>query len=259
MPAWSLATGGPGALEWFTQRFIRARALAKAAGIDNDDNFDTIIAEDFANTITSELADVVGTADASPVSAFNAGVVLVEVGDVDDPEPQPASGRLQLTQPPSHVGSLSGKPWYIASLVKATRPPDEQVGDTVTDAIGLWNTDENRVGLGIAGGIGSGGSSTNWVGYAISDASVTSVLGPALDAEGADVWHLFEGFFDGGELRFWLDGIPFDDPIDVADLPDVPATLSMIVQRLAVVSGQASANYDKVCAVVRSPRVGEED
>lgn len=254
MPAWALLAGGAAAVEWFTARFIRARALARAAGIADADNFDTIIPEDFANTITSELVDVVGVADASPVSFYNGGVVEVTVGDG---AVSPSSGRLQLTSPPSHVGSLSGKPWYIASLVRVIRPPDADLGDTSIDAVGLWGDNDNRVGLGVRG-TASGGSTTNWVGYALSGASETDVLGPALDPEESPVWHLFEAFFDGAELRFWLDGTAFDDPIDVSDLPAFPATLSMTVERTAT-GDQAAPNYDKACVIVASPRVGGAD
>lgn len=264
MPAWALLGGGAAAVEWFTARFIRARELARAAGVADADNFDTIIPEDFGNTITSELADVVGNAEANPSTAFNAGVVTVQVGGGDDPV-TPNAARLQLTGgpdgPPSHVGSLSGKNWYVASLVLVERPPDEQMGDTVADAIGLWNDSNNRVGLGILGNA-SGGSTTNWVGYVDNGGSFETSIGPALDPEGGGVWHLFEAWkVGGGPVRFALDGINFATSIDASDVPDVSATLSMYGERSPVAPpvGPVISNFDKACVIVRSPRVGEVD
>lgn len=251
MVAWSLkvTVNGVEVAEWFEARFARARQLLPAA------EFDTIIRAEFQDTITCELADTVGVATASPGDE-NGGVVAVAVGDSGT---APDSGRLQLTDPPNHVAELSGRYWYAASLVKIVRPPDGELGDTLCDAIGLWATsNDNRVGLGIGGNLGSGSSTTNWVGYAIVDASVTTVLGPALDGEEDTVWHLFEAWFDldAGELHFAIDGEEFASTIDGADLPALPATLAMISERTAAGS-QTIANYDKATVVVTSPRVGE--
>jgi hypothetical protein len=247
MPAWSLKAGGVAAAEWFNLRFQRARGLMPAA------KFDSIIGEDFANTITSEIVDVVGVASASPVSFYNTGVVALSIGDSDI---GPSSARLQLTVPPSHVGDLRGKSWYVASLVRCIRPVDGALGDTAIDMIGLWGDDDNRIGLGIFNG--SGGSITNWVGYAMLGASATTVLGPALDPEEGTVWHLFEAWFDfdAQELSFAVDGITFDDTIAGAAVPNVPATLSVQGSQL-VATGAFATNYDKWCAVVRAPVVGE--
>lgn len=247
MPAWALKGGGGAAVEWFTARFLRARGLIPAA------DFDTIIPEDFANTITSEIVDVVGIASASPVSFYNAGVVEFSIGDSDV---GPSSARMQLTQPPSHVGDLRGKSWYVASLVRCIRPVDGALGDTAIDMIGLVGDIDNRIGLGIFNG--SGGSTTNWVGYAMAAASATTVLGPALDPEESPVWHLFEAWFDADaqELSFAVDGITFDDTIAGAAVPAVPATLSVTGSQL-LATGAFATNYDKWCAVVASPRVGE--
>lgn len=253
MPAWALVTGGGDTDgDWFAQRFTRARALATAAGVSSDANFDTIIPAEFAETVTCELVDVVGVADANPETGYNGGVVGVTVGDAVE---APNSCRLQLTSPPSHVGSLSGKMWYIASLVRVMRPEDDNVGDSAMDAIGLWGDDNNRVGLGIMGNA-SGGSATNWVGYVVDDSSFTTVLGPALDGEESPVWHLFEAWFIDDELHFAIDGEEFEDTIAAAALPAVAATLSMILER-DTAGDPVAANYDKACVIVRSPVVGE--
>jgi hypothetical protein len=256
MPAWSLkvTAGGAAAAEWFLTRFARARALMTAAGVAAADNFDTIIAEDFGQTVTSELVDVVGVADASPVSAYNGGVVAVTVGDA---VVAPSSARLQLTSPPSHVQALNERPWYVASLVRVIRPGDDELGDTAIDAVGLWGDADNRIGLGVLGNA-SGGSITNWVGYAVKDAGFTTVLGPALDPEESPVWHLFEAWFFDEELHFYIDGEEFASTLAADDVPGLPATLGMTIQRDDV-GDVAAPNYDKVCAIVRSPRVGEID
>lgn len=248
MVAWAMridsaATDG----DWFARRFAHARALIPAA------DFDTIIAEDFGETITSELVDVTGVADASPVSFYNGGVVAVSVGDVVI---APSHARLQLTAPPSHVGG-TGKSWYMASLVRIIRPDDAEIGDTSIDAIGLWGDDSNRIGLGILGNA-SGGSTTNWVGYAVNAASFATSIGPALDPGEGPVWHLFEAWFDvdAGTLGFALDGVTFDDTIAAADVPTgQPLTLSMISQQ-DVAAEAFATNYDKACVIVASPTVG---
>lgn len=248
MVAWAMRIGSSATDgDWFARRFAHARALIRAA------DFDTVIPADFGETITCELVDVVGVADANPVSFYNGGVVEVPVGDAVI---APSRGRLQLTQPPSHVGLLSGKSWYVASLVRVIRPPDAQIGATAIDAIGLWGDDNNRIGLGILGNA-SGGSTTNWVGYAVSAASFNTAIGPALDGEESPVWHLFEAWFDvgAGLLSFAIDGVNFATTIAAADVPAVPATLSMITQRDAI-GDEAIPNYDKACVVVASPAVG---
>jgi hypothetical protein len=249
MPAWSLKAGGAAAAEWFNLRFQRARGLIPAA------DFDTIIGEDFAQTITSELVDVVGAASADPVDFYNGGVVAVAVGDAVI---TPSSARFQPTIPPSHVGDLTGKSWYAASLVRVIRPPDDELGATAVDALGLWADAANRIGLGIFNG--SGGSTSNWVGYATVDSSTTTVLGPLLGSSESPVWHLFEAWFNvgTGALRFAIDGLNFADAIDVDDMPGVPAHWAMTIERSAV-GNQAIPQYDKVCVVVASPRIGEAD
>lgn len=252
MVAWAMNVGGGAAgADWFAQRFARARRLMPAA------NFDTVIPLEFAETVTCELVDVTGVADANPVDSYSGGVVEVVVGDAVT---FPSHGRLQLTGSPSHVGpSLTGRSWYAASLVRMIRPIDEDMGDSAADAIGLWSDDNNRVGLGIFGN-GSGGSTTNWVGLADVDGSITTVFGPALDGGESPVWHLFEQWFDvdTGELSFALDGIDFDDVISVDDMPSVPARFSIISQR-DTAGTTVVTNIDKACVVVASPRVGETD
>lgn len=255
MPAWSLKNGATlGDLDWFLQRLSRARALMRTA------NFDTVIGEDFQNAITSQLVAVSGSADASASDSYNAGVVTVAAGDSVIAS---SSGRLQPTGvagvPPSHVGDLTTKSWYAASLVRIIRPPDAQIGATWCDAVGLYADTDNRVALGILGDV-SGGSTTNWVGQADVAAGITTVLGPALDSEEAPVWHLFEQWFDvlTGKLNFAIDGTTFADTIDVANIPGVPAWWAMTSQRDAT-GNQVLANYDKVAVVVASPRVGGID
>lgn len=248
MGGWALGGGGGANAEWFSLRFARARRLIPAA------EFDTVIPADFADTITAELVDVAGVANADPVDGYNGGVVAVTVGDAVI---APSVGRLQLTGSSGHVASQSGQSWYAAALVRMIRPGDAEMGDTASDAIGLWGDDQNRVGLGLKGN-GSGGSITNWAGYVIDDGSTTVVTGPALDGEESPVWHLFEMWFDvdAGTVSFALDGTTFDDTIAAAVLSAFPGRLSMISQRDAIGNGVAP-NYDKACVIVASPRVGE--
>lgn len=252
MPAWGMRVdGGSLAGDWFAQRFARARALMPAA------DFDTVIPADFGETVTSELVDVAGVADASPVDGYSGGVIEVVTGDA---VLFPSHSRLQLTGSPSHVGpSLVGRSWYIASLVRIIRPPDGELSDTEADAIGLWLDDDNRIALGIVGS-GSGGSTTNWIGLADADGSVETREGPALDGEESPVWHLFEAWFDvdDAEMSFAIDGVTFADTIAAEFLPATPGRLSMIFQRDAAGSTVA-ANIDKACVVVRSPTVGGID
>lgn len=222
-----------------------------AAGVADADNFDTISPrQDFYETVTSELVDVVGTASANPVDGYNGGVIEVVVGDEAI---TPCSARLQMTVPPSHVQALNAGSWYGATLVRPIRPPDDELGDTLLDCLGLWSADTDRVGLGIFNG--SGGSVTNWVGYAGIDSSFTTVLGPALDGEESPVWHLFEMWFHDGALHFYIDGVEFDDTIAAAALPGLPATMAMMIARSDVGSPAAPA-FDKACVITLSPRVG---
>lgn len=245
MVAWG-SRPGSGSLDgdWFAQRFARARALIP------DADFDTIIGEDFGGTITSELVDIVGVADADPVDFYNGGVVAVSVGDAVI---APSSARLQLTGSPSHVGILDGKSWYAASLTRLITP--DSPGDSRVDLIGLWTDDANRVGLGIWNG--SGGSSTNWAGYTLVDGSSNSSLGPLLDGE-SPVWHLAEMWFnvDTGVLTFALDGVSFSTLLDADDLPSTPARLSMLFGA-DLADSPFATNFDKVCVIVKSPTVGE--
>ena len=245
--AWSLnASVKVGDLDWFLQRLTRARALIPAA------SFDTINGEDFSNTITSELVNTGGNASADGAS-YNGGVVSVAVGDAVIAS---SFGRLQPVQPPSHVGSLTGKSWYAASLVRITRPGDAEIPDTQADALGLWDDASNNLGLGIYGSE----SAANWVGHSVSGGSGTNVQGPALDGAESSVWHLFEMWFDvdAGLLRFAIDGTTFINTIAVADMPSVPAWWGMVSQRDAV-GDQVISNYDKVCVITASPRVGGID
>lgn len=247
-----MRVGGGGSFEgdWFAQRFTRARTLIP------DAEFDTIVPAEFAETITCELVDVTGVASASPVDFYSGGVVVVDIGDAVI---SPSHARLQLTGSSSHVGSLAGRSWYMASLVRAIRPDDDEIGNTTVEAIGLWGDDDNRVGLGIYGAV-SGGSVTNWVGFTSVGGSTNTSIGPALDPEESPVWHLFEAWFDvdAGTVSFAIDGVTFDDTLATADLPSMPARLSMISDRFTAADPSAT-NYDKACVVVASPRVGEAD
>lgn len=242
---WGLGTGGGASVaEWFALRFARARELIPAA------EFDTVIAVEFAETVTVELVDVVGVADASPLDFYNGGVVSVSVGNAVI---APSAARLQLTGSSSHVGLLDGKSWYAASLVRVITPTSP--GDSRVDAIGLWTDDANRCGLGIFNS--SGGSSTNWVGYTIVDGSSNTSIGPPLDGE-APVWHLFEQWYDveTGVLSFAIDGETFATTLDADDLPSTPARLSMMFGA-DVADTPFATNFDKACVIVASPRVGE--
>lgn len=247
MVAWAMNAGGAATFEWFSLRFARARALLPGA------DFDTIIPMEFAESITCELVDVVGAATADAVDFYSGGVVALNVGDNVETE---SHGRLQLTGSPSHVGG--NKSWYAASLVRVIRPPADETGDTLIEALGLYSSDANRVAIGIFNG--SGGSITNWIGSAIKDSSATTVLGPALDPQEAPVWHLFEALFDadGGTLSFWIDGQPFDDTIAAAAVPGQALRFSSVGHRDDV-GDAVVANFDKAAIVVASPRVGEAE
>lgn len=249
MPAWAqVIPGGVALAEWFLTRYKRARALMTAAGVAAADNFDTIIGEDFGQTVTSALVDIVGTADANAENFYNAGVIRVDV----DEESQ---ARLQLTGAPSHVGSLSGKSWYAASLFRFTDLPLGDMGEVLADAIGLWGATTDRVALGTGGAIGSGGSLTNYVGYTVKDGSTNTTLGPAIDTEVA-LWHLAEIWAHGDALHFYIDGEEFGDNLPMTDVADVPATLSMFFWRNGTGDPMA-VQFDKACAIMRSPVVGE--
>lgn len=251
MPAWPYVIGGAAAAsgEWFSARFDDAKAAIPGAG------FDTIIREEFDQTVTAELADVVGVSDANPDTTQSAGVVTVATGDA---VVTPSSSRLQATLPSTHVKLLDGVSWYAAALCKILRPTgDDQMGNTACDAIGLWSDDNNHVGLGILGDA-SGGSLTNWIGYSDDDASISTVVGPALDGDESPVWHLFEMWFDvdAAKLHFRIDGTLFANTIGVAAIPAVSAWWAMISRRDDV-GDQVVALYDKACVVVKAPTVGQ--
>lgn len=249
MPGWALKTaGGGGSADWFLVRLATARELRP------DARFDTIIGDDFGGSILSELVDVVGVADADPSPDDNAGVVTLDVGDA---VVAACSARLALTGAGSHVKALSTSEWYAAALVKITQPlAAADVGDTRADAVCLFGDTDNFVSIGIYG-LGSGGSTTNWVGTVDSGASVTNVNGPALDPEEAPVWHLFEMWNEPGVgVHFAIDGQEFNDTIASADVPGLSAMLSQVVQRTAV-GDHAIVNTDKYCVIVPSPTVGE--
>jgi hypothetical protein len=249
--AWALVGGSsptPGAVtEWFAKRYADARAALPAA------DFDTIIGEEFAETITSEWVDTIGPTDANAVDTETGGVVEVVVGDAIT---APSTGRLQLTGSGSHVRLLSGNNWYMAALAKYIAPLDvTQLGDTSADLIALWGDDDNRVSLGVLAS--SGGSVTNWVGRVRNDAGDFTTLGPALDPVEGPVWHLFEVWSNGVDtVNFRIDGVAFAGTIDGANLPAIAARLGMTIARSAV-GDPAAVWWDKACVVVRSPRVGE--
>lgn len=241
-------TGDGGApAEWFLARLARARTLIPAA------NFDSIIGHDFGQTVDVELADPVGTADASPVSGRPAGVIRVTVGD---PVIALSSGRLQLVGAPSHVAQLNSNSfsWYAASLAKCVGLSD--LGDNSTDMIGLFSDADNRVMLGVRGTV-SGGSTTNWVASSVSGGSESNRLGPALDVENA-IWHLFEMWSDGpaDTVSFAIDGAPFAGTFETEDLTNASASLGMVVERVAAGIDVADVLYDKVCVIVASTAPG---
>jgi len=245
--AWALRppTAGSSDADWFAQRLTRARTLLPDAG------FDTNIRLEFAETITTELVDVVGVADAVASDFYSGGVVELNVGD---DVITPSQGRLQLTGSGSHVGGLSTEQWYTASLARFAAPLVEaDIADTEADAIALWSADTDRVILGVLGNA-SGGSTTNFVGAVNSGASWATVIGPPLPTEQA-FWHLWEIWFDGDALHFAIDGVEFDDTIDVASVPALSAKFGPIVGRSAV-GDQATMQWDKACVIVASPAVG---
>ena len=247
MPGWSLKIPPSTANDdWFQLRLADAKAAVPSAG------FDTISPrQDFWETVTSELVDVVGTAEATP-GDDNGGSVVVACGDAVDP----SSARFQMTggpaPPPSHVSDLQAVPWYAAALVRIAPPPSDEMADTVADAIGLFRDADNRVGLGLFVA-GSGGSLTNFVGYVVDDSSVTTVLGPAISFESA-LWHLAEVWNDGLLIHFRFDGVELDDTIDIADVPAVPATMAMTFERPD--GEQTILTFEKACVITASPTVG---
>lgn len=248
--AWAYLNPNAGEVvgDWFAQRFARARLLLPLA------EFDTVIPVEFAETVTTELVDVVGTADANAATDQPAGVVEVVAGD---PAIATNQARLQLTGSGSHVRSLVGY-WYAAGLVKYAGPLDvTQLGDTSADMIALWFDDNNRVTLGVLGNA-SGGSTSNWVGRSDLAASNATTLGPALDPEESPLWHLFEMWVDevAATLNFAIDGVDFAGTIALADVAAQPGKIGPIVQRTAV-GDVAEVLWDKLCVVVRSPTVGE--
>lgn len=247
--AWSLLNGlQTSALDWFGKRYVRARALAAAAGVSPDDNFDSVIGDDFGGTIDSELVTDSGTASASPSATDRAGVVVVSVGSGDDAL---SRARLQLTGSPVHAAENF---WYIAALVKMNRLDLAQIAETQCDAVGLWADNTHRLGVGILGNA-SGGSQTNWVAH-IDNAGFTTILGPALDPEEAPVWHLFEMWtVDNASVHAAIDGTTFPDALSVDDLPAAPLLLSPTYMRSAI-GDPLISNVDKYVVIVRSPTVG---
>lgn len=249
--AWAMR-GGDGAAasaDWFQQRLARARVLIPAA------NFDTVIPIEFAETITTEIVDVAGTADATPADDVSGGAVILEVGDAAI---TPNQARLQLVGSGSHVADLSAESWYMASLVRFRGPFDEpQLGDTAADMMALWCDDDNRVTIGVLGNA-SGGSTSQYVGRVDIGASNFTTLGPLLGGE-TDPWHLFEVWhdLDAETVTFAIDGVEFDDPIDAANLPALSAKFGPIFQRTAI-GDPALGVFEKAAIVVASPTPGEE-
>lgn len=248
MPAWSLvAVGAEGSGDWFAQRFFDAKAAVP------DAEFDTIIPQDFGETITSELVDVVGVATAD-VASVNGGAIQVNAGDLVI---TPSSARLQMTGTPAHVSNLGTKRWYMASLVRYLQPVLEaDIAETRCDCIALWNSDGNSVGLGVMGNA-SGGSTTKWVAHINNASSMSNVLGPDLDGE-SPVYHLFESWNDGTLVHFRLDGTEFDDTLPASDLPTLSAALGCVFQRTAV-GDDLAVIFEKMCVVVKSPAPGGID
>jgi hypothetical protein len=249
---WGGSGSGPTpvtAFDWFGKQFLRARALVPAA------DFDTVIGEDFAETITSELVDVTGASDASPLaSTVRAGVVeLTAASNVSD-----GTGALQLTGAGAHVqlqNAAAGGPWYMASLAKLIQPGDN--ANAIADMIAISDDDngQNFIALGLYGP-GSGGSVTNWKGSAfVGGAAAFQLTGPALDNVESPVYHLFEVWNDGTAIHFAIDGTEFSttQPSSAA-----AAAFGKLKCRAVAVTGQAVAcDYDKWIVAVKSMTVGE--
>jgi len=246
--AWAFRNSGAAvARDWFEQRFDRARALLPLA------NFDTVIPIECAETVTVELTDVAGVADATPAAAVTGGAIAVDVGDAAI---TPSQGRLNLVGSGSHVGTLNAEYWYMAALVKYVGPTDgAQVAETGADAVALWSDDDNRVTIGVLGNV-SGGSTTQFVGRVNNAGSNFTSLGPLLGGEPAP-WHLFEAWFNvvANTVHFAIDGVEFAATIDGANLPAVAAKWGPIVQRSAI-GDQATVQYEKATVIVTSPTVG---
>jgi hypothetical protein len=244
MPAWSLKNGS-GNAEWFLNQLAVARLVLPDAGLD------TIIGEDFGDTITTEVADVLGTADASSAPE-NGGAVLLSVGDNVETD---SSARLQLTGGPTHVKDLQLKPWFMSALVKITQPLDvPQLADTRADMVALWVNADNWVAIGILGGA-SGGSTARWVGSVSNGVGISTALGPNLDPEEAPVWHLFQAWIKDGAVHYAIDGQEFLTTVDASNVPGFPATLSPTVRRSAT-GDPALVTYEKIAVFVASPTVG---
>lgn len=250
MPFGSFPGGGiqpVTATEWFGARFLRARTLVPAA------NFDTVIGEDFAETITSELVDVVGVTDATALNTtVRGGVVELTAasGGAD------GSGALELAGAGAHVqgqNAAAGGAWYIASLAKLLQPADNTnaIGDMI--AVSDDDSGQNYISLGLYGP-GSGGSITNWVASCkAGGVFVFQALGPALDAPESPVYHLFEVWNDGTEIHFAIDGTEFiAEPV-----AGVSGTFGKLKCRAIATTGDAVAcDYDKWVVVCKSMTVG---
>lgn len=251
MPFGSFPASGPlptQATEWFGARFLRARTLIPAA------NFDTVIGQDFAETITSELVDVVGISDANAVeSTVRGGVVELTAAN----GAANGSGALQLTGAGAHVqlqNAAAGGPWYMASLALLIQPGSltNTIGDMIAisdDANGV-----NFVSLGLYGP-GSGGSVTNWTGTVCVASSLFQSRGPTLDpAEGA-VYHLFEVWNDGTNIHFAIDGTEFATTVPAATAAAAFGKLKC--RAVATAANAVACDYDKWVVVVKSMTVGE--
>jgi hypothetical protein len=247
MPAWPLLNGGSGGTaDWFLNQLAVARLVLPDAGLD------TIIGADFGETITTEIADVVGTASVDAADNVSGGAITMSVGDN---VAALSSARLQLTGAGSHVKDISLTPWFLAALVKITQPLDvAQLAETRADAVALWTDADNWIAIGILGNA-SGGSTVRWVGSTDKAASVTTTLGPNLDPEEGGLWHLFQAWPAADGVHFAIDGQEFLATIPLADLPAFAGMLSPTVQRTAV-GDPALVTYDKIAVFVASPTVG---
>jgi hypothetical protein len=246
--AWSLKNGVQvEALDWFAKRLVRARALMPAA------DFDTVIGEDFAQTVTSQLTETSDTVQADPETTLvRGGVVTVAAGDSG----AGGAGTLKLVGPPgeaagAHVQGQNLGPWYIAGLTKIIRPADAS-GNTV-DGIAVRNDDGSDF---VAIGMRGPSSATNWVGAVFVSPGLTTVLGPLLDNDESPVWHLFEIWNDGTLIHFAIDEVNFTDTIDAAT---AGATFGQLASRVTSPGAgfPAFGLFDKWAAVVKSMTVGE--
>lgn len=250
MPYKSGSVGAGAAGDWFSDRFVRARTLVPAA------EFDTVLGMDFDETITVELADVVGVASGAPISGVNGGAFEMDVGD---PIIAPCQARWQPTGCGGHVKMLHVA-WYLAALARFGGPfTVPLLADTEADALALWVNDNNRVTLGVLGDA-SGGSTTNFVGRIRTGGGDTdTILGPGIGGGPTGVYHLWEMWNDETAVHCAIDGVEFAATMPTANLPFSTARISPLIRRDAAIAQSAGVVWEKHVLVTTSPRPGSPD